>query len=67
VVTHLDDYLSRLPEDDQPSAAILEQMRVDEDQHATIALRAGGTKLPGPVKTLMKLSSKLMTQTAFWI
>lgn len=67
VVTHLHDHLSRLPKDDQLSAAILEQMRVDEDQHATNALRAGGTQLPGPVKILMKLSSKLMTQTAYWI
>jgi ubiquinone biosynthesis monooxygenase Coq7 len=67
VVRHLDDHLSRLPDADQKSRAILEQMRDDEGRHATMALRAGGAPLPLPVRAMMKLTSKVMTKTAYWI
>jgi len=52
---------------DRKSRAILEQMKDDEGRHATTALKAGGVPLPGPVKTLMALMSKVMTRTAYWI
>ncbi len=65
VIRHLDEHLSRLPPQDARSRAILEQMREDEAHHATLALQAGGAELPAPVKTLMGLTSKVMTGLAF--
>lgn len=67
VVKHLEEHLEQLPEHDAKSRAILEQMRQDESQHATVALEAGGTELPYPVKKLMTLTSKIMTRTAYWV
>jgi len=67
VVAHLNDHLQRLPPADYKSRAVLEQMRIDEATHATTALEAGGAALPWPVPTLMRLASKVMTETAYWI
>ncbi|MBX9810111.1 MAG: 2-polyprenyl-3-methyl-6-methoxy-1,4-benzoquinone monooxygenase [Burkholderiales bacterium] len=67
VVKHLEGHLQRLPQEDQKSRAILEQMKDDEARHATSALRHGGAELPLPAKLAMRLSSKVMTKTAFWI
>ena len=67
VVRHLDGHLEKLSEKDQKSRAILEQMKVDELSHATTALSAGGAELPNPIKLAMKLSSKVMTKTAYWL
>ena len=67
VVRHLEDHLERLPAGDKRSRAILEQMKTDEGHHATTALEAGGAPLPAPVKTLMGLTSRIMTRTAYWI
>lgn len=67
VVRHLDGHLQRLSPRDGKSRAILEQMRIDESHHATTALNAGGAPLPAPVRGLMRLTSKVMTKTAYWI
>lgn len=67
VVEHLTGHLSRLPPQDEKSRAILEQMREDEGHHATVAIEAGAAELPPPVKQLMRLTSKVMTKTAYWI
>jgi len=67
VVKHLEEHLQRLPETDNKSRAILEQMKQDEGRHATIAVEAGGAELPAPVKNLMGLCSKVMTRTAYWV
>lgn len=67
VERHLESHLGQLPQQDEKSRAILEQMKSDEIQHATTALEHGGAELPLPVKTAMQLSSKLMTKTAYWI
>lgn len=64
---HLTDHLGKLPAQDEKSRAILEQMRTDEIAHAQTALDHGGVPLPLPVKAAMKLSSKVMTKTAYWI
>ncbi len=64
VVKHLESHLEKLPEDDRKSRAIVEQMRDDEDSHATQAVNAGAAELPRPVKRLMSLTSKIMTSTA---
>ncbi len=65
VVDHLNGHLESLPESDARSRAIVEQMREDEGHHATVALEAGGARLPGPVRRLMALTSKLMTRTTY--
>lgn len=64
---HIEGHLQRLPEQDEKSRAILEQMKVDEAKHATTAITHGGAPLPLPVKLAMKLSSKIMTKTTYWI
>jgi ubiquinone biosynthesis monooxygenase Coq7 len=67
VVRHLEGHLTQLPPQDEKSRAILEQMKTDEQYHATTAMESGGAELPGPVKSLMALASKVMTKTAQWI
>jgi ubiquinone biosynthesis monooxygenase Coq7 len=67
VVEHLTDHIRRVPQKDKKSRAILEQMRDDEGQHATVATEAGARPLPGPISRLMRLTSKIMTRTAYWI
>ena len=67
VVDHLSAHLERLPEQDEKSRAIVEQMQEDEGHHATVALEAGGVELPRPVRRLMALSSKVMTRTAYHV
>lgn len=67
VVHHLEEHLDRLPERDHKSHAILKQMKEDEAHHATVAFNAGGAELPGPVKQMMRLTSKVMTQTAYFL
>lgn len=64
---HLDGHLQRLPEQDAKSRAIVEQMKADEIRHAETAIAHGGTELPLPVKLAMKLTSKVMTQAAYWV
>jgi len=67
VVRHLEEHLQKLPQHDAKSRAILEQMKTDEQQHATIAMEAGAADLPEPVKKAMTLVSKIMTRTAYWV
>lgn len=67
VIEHLDEHLQRLDEQDQRSRAILEQMKIDEARHGNTALEAGGAPLPQPVRRLMKLTSKIMTGSVYWI
>jgi ubiquinone biosynthesis monooxygenase Coq7 len=67
VVNHLDGHLQRLPESDKKSRAILQQMKTDEGEHATVAIKSGAMELPWPVKKVMQLASKVMTKTAYWI
>ena len=64
---HLDSHLAQLPEQDQRSRAIVEQMKQDEIKHAEMALHHGAAELPEPVKQAMKLSSKIMTTIAYRI
>lgn len=62
---HLDDQLSRLPVADDRSRAILEQMKADETGHARMALDAGGTELPAPIRALMRAAAGVMTRSAY--
>ena len=67
VVKHLEGHLERLVSADEKSRAILNQMRADEGKHATVAIESGGAALPEPIRQLMRLTSKAMTKTAYWI
>jgi ubiquinone biosynthesis monooxygenase Coq7 len=67
VVKHLEGHLQRLPAADEKSRAVLEEMKVDEARHATSAITHGGGALPEPAKLAMRLSSKVMTETAYWL
>lgn len=67
VVEHLQGHLEKLPGADEKSRAILEQMKADETRHGHEAMQAGGASLPGPVRRLMKLASRVMTRTAYWV
>jgi 3-demethoxyubiquinol 3-hydroxylase len=67
VVKHLQKHLQMLPEKDEKSAKILRQMQADEAGHHDAALEAGAATLPSWVKSLMRLTSKIMVKTAYWI
>jgi len=67
VYDHLEDHLGRLPAQDARSAAILRQMQLDEDRHRQTALKSGGVELPKPAQEAMRLVSKVMTRTAYWV
>jgi ubiquinone biosynthesis monooxygenase Coq7 len=65
VCEHLSGHLQRLPDDDERSRAIVSQMRDEEQQHGDNATDAGAAELPRPVRDLMRLTSKVMTGTAY--
>jgi len=64
---HLEGHLDRLPAQDEKSRAIVNEMKVDESRHARTAVDHGAAELPEPVKLAMKLGSRVMTRTAYWI
>ncbi|MFH1657811.1 MAG: 2-polyprenyl-3-methyl-6-methoxy-1,4-benzoquinone monooxygenase [Pseudomonadota bacterium] len=65
VEAHLDGHLLSLPAADGRSRAIVDQMRLDEIQHAETAIQYGAAELPAPVKLGMKLAAKVMTGAAY--
>lgn len=67
VESHLDSHLQQVPESDQKTRAILEQMKTDEIQHGESAMHAGGAELPKPIKEAMKATSKLMTGSVYYL
>ncbi|WP_444918904.1 2-polyprenyl-3-methyl-6-methoxy-1,4-benzoquinone monooxygenase [Microbulbifer sp. JMSA003] len=67
VCKHLESHLEKLPADDKRSRAVVEQMLIDEDEHAHAALAAGGARFPTPVKGVMSLVSKVMTSASYKI
>lgn len=67
VVRHLEDHLERISTNDEKSRLILEQMKIDEAQHARDAFTSGAKELPFPIRFFMKCASKIMTKTAFYI
>lgn len=62
---HIDGHLASLPESDERSRAILEQMREDEIRHAGTGERLGGSPLPAPIRGAMRIVAKVMTTTAY--
>jgi 3-demethoxyubiquinol 3-hydroxylase len=67
VVRHLEGHLQQLPPEDEKSRAIVSEMRLDESRHATSASEHGGGELPAPMRGLMRLASRVMTRTAYWV
>lgn len=67
VTQHLQSHLEKLPRNDAQSRAIIQQMIIDESQHAKLAMDEGGVALPEIVKKLMQSAAKLMTTTAYWL
>jgi 3-demethoxyubiquinol 3-hydroxylase len=64
---HLQDHLQRLPSSDAASHAVLSQMLIDETQHATVAIEAGGMQFPSWLKRAMSAASQAMTRTTYYI
>ena len=67
VCDHLKKHLEELPLEDDKSRLIVEQMLVDEAQHAESALKAGGHVFPKTIKQFMTLVSSAMTKTSYKI
>jgi ubiquinone biosynthesis monooxygenase Coq7 len=67
VVEHLDGHLKRLAHHDAKSRAIIAAMKRDEAKHATTALYNGGVELPLPCRIMMRLASRVMTTTTYWV
>ena len=65
VCKHLEAHLDSLPALDERSRCIVEQMHQDEARHGAEALAAGAVEFPAPVKGLMTLASKIMTETTY--
>ena len=64
VEAHLQEHMHRLPMADLASRAVVDQMQLDEAQHAADAQKAGAAPLPKPVMQAMKLAAKVMTTVA---
>ncbi len=67
VCQHLENHLVQVPESDEKSRAILDQMLIDEAKHSKSAIEAGGYQFPLPIKTVMTVVSKVMTKTTYRI
>lgn len=65
VCEHLEDHLQQLPEQDQRSKAVLQQMIVDEKEHGETAKAAGGADLPLPLRQGMTALSQVMKKTTY--
>ncbi len=65
VSKHLEKHLENLPQQDDQSKVIVQQMLEDEQSHAHSALEAGALAFPGPVKQGMSLVSKVMTSISY--
>ncbi len=64
VERHLDGHLERLPAADATSRAIVAKMKDDEVAHADHAAALGAVPMPEPVRALMRLAARVMTETA---
>ena len=64
VVAHLEGHLDKLPQEDLASRAIVEQMAIDEAEHAQMAIDNGAAELPKAIKFAMQGAAKIMTTVA---
>lgn len=67
VGAHLSSHLEKLPQVDQKTRKIIQQMQQDEAKHANEAKQHGAAELPSPVKFLMRKVSKLMTSSSYYL
>ena len=67
VVKHLDSHLDNLSDKDLKTRSVIEQMRIDEEQHSQDALEAGAEILPNEIKELMSKVAKVMTDSSYHI
>ena len=67
VVKHLDGHLDKLSVKDLKTRSVIEQMRIDEEQHSQDALEAGAEILPNEIKELMSKVAKVMTDSSYHI
>ena len=65
VERHLSGHLDSLPAADARSRAIVSQMRSDEAGHAQMAEEHGTSRLPLPIRGLMRMTAKAMTTAAY--
>lgn len=66
VERHLQSHLDRLSAQDLKTRAVVTAMQQDEAGHARTAEALGAKELPAPVKTLMRMSARVMTSTSYW-
>ena len=67
VESHLDEYTEKLPDSDQRSKEILNDIKIDETKHKNTAKDHGSVKLSDSAKKLMTISSKIMKKMSFYI
>ncbi len=67
VAEHLESHLEKLPVTDHKSRKIVKQMRIDELKHAQTAENSGAIAMSESAKGLMRILSKIMTRTSYWI
>ena len=67
VERHLFGHLDMLPPGDACSREIVSHMREDEARHGAMGRDLGARELPAPVKAAMRIASRIMTRTAYWI
>jgi 3-demethoxyubiquinol 3-hydroxylase len=67
VSAHLQNHLNLLDETDIKTRTIINQMQEEEIAHANTANQLGASELPAPIKAGMKLASKIMTKTAYYV
>jgi 3-demethoxyubiquinol 3-hydroxylase len=67
VERHLEGHLEKLPPEDARSRAIVSQMREDEARHGSMGRALGAAELPPPVRAAMRLASRVMTRTAYYV
>lgn len=67
VEQHLAGHLARISVNDTQSRVILEEMQADEARHGESGRAHGAATLPVPVKQMMRIVSRAMTRTSYWI
>ncbi len=67
VMRHLQGHLAQVPDHEPETRAVLEQMVLDESQHAEWAEDGGAHPLPLTVRAAMGLNSKLLTKGSYWV
>lgn len=66
VIKHLSGHMAKLPQQDHRSYKILQKMEEDEARHRDTAIDSGAHELPGYIKSVMALTSKVMVKTAYY-